>query len=1233
MKQAIKAYSDSIEFLRKNPIQRNQAKILHNKGWILFLRAWLENDFQKKKELLAEWWKLETNNFNIYDKMDNPIDTGEILNDLLEMSAVDRFFFTTDNSEFKELTMECIRIGEKAIQILSNENNIHELARAYCWIGWYYVLAIRMEVFENKKEVFGKQSLDYSKKAVELAKKTGDAWLIGWSNNVASSIALIYEDNLNLSEEHNEVFIKQGNIAKDNYMLSVALSEKANRIYIRAIAVEDPDKQREGFKKVLQYNKESKNFADLSNYFIARIASRNNILGDMDNLAAFETNLETKKSLFRSILDLAKENLKLAPEGFRFTVYALNLLSNASFKLSETLADIDEKHESLINALIYKEKGINYHERFADYQYFLRSNFYREKAWILLALAKIEEDNEKKSDLLESAILSMETCYNLLEKATNEWSKEHNLVFLSKSEYSAGRILCQLYSLTRKEPLLNKANELFNKAIENYKTLKLFSNLAETYWQKAILQNQLSEHLESAKNYSLAVEAYLGASEKLSKLKYFYTDQSQYMQAWNEIEQAKYDHSRENYLQARIHYENAAKLHEKLHDWNYLSSNYFAWAKMEQAEECSRTEKPQEAVSNFQDANGYFQKTEISIKTKLEENPTAEEKDLIARILKTSDLRCSYCQARILMEEAKLLEREGKYLDSSKSYGKAAQKVSIIIKKIDVEAERKELEYIAILCRAWEKMANAEETSSAELYLEAAEVFEQAKDRCYTKKASFWALGNSYFCKGLATQNQFQATLDRSYHSKANKYIKQAANYYNQAGYQKAAEYAKATQRLFDAYFYMNNAEDEVDPEKKTKYYQLTEQLLQIAANAFSKAQQADKTTQVQSILTTVREEKALATSLNAVMQAPSIASTTQSFTAPSPTSEASVGLENFEHANVQANLVTTLKQIKVGESFCLSVEFVNAGREPALLMRVDDFVPSDFVVVKKPEIYRIEENCLNMKGKQLAPLKLVEVKLTLQPSKKGEYQLNPKIHYLDELGQNKSLQLKTVEIKVEEVIMEDRVKTGTPELDSLLLGGIPSEYAVMLSGPPCDEREMLVNNFLKAGVEDGISFYVTTEANNLQTLLENQNFYLFMCNPKPKTSVPDLPNVFKLQGKTDLTNLGIALIKAQRNIKQSVTNKRICVEILSDVLVKHRENTTREWISGLITDLGAKGFTMLAVMDPKEHPPDQATTVLNLFDGEISITQSDDPLDCKKSILVKKLRNQDYVKNPICLR
>ena len=135
----------------------------------------------------------------------------------------------------------------------------------------------------------------------------------------------------------------------------------------------------------------------------------------------------------------------------------------------------------------------------------------------------------------------------------------------------------------------------------------------------------------------------------------------------------------------------------------------------------------------------------------------------------------------------------------------------------------------------------------------------------------------------------------------------------------------------------------------------------------------------------------------------------------------------------------------------------------------------------------------------------------------------------------------------------------------------------------------------------------------------------------KPKTQIPDRPNVFKLRSKTDLTNLSISLSKAYQNIEPS-KKKRICVEIVSDVLLHYKADTTRKWISESITDLGSKGFTMLGVMDPSMHPSDQANAVINLFDGEINITQNDDPLECKKSIRVKKLRNQDYIKNSICL-
>ncbi|TRO54017.1 hypothetical protein E2P63_01760 [Candidatus Bathyarchaeota archaeon] len=1237
MNLAIKAHETAVGLVEKIETKYARVKLNHNKGWIIFLKSWFESNVFKKKILLDKWWKTETNYFKIYDSLTDSQLVGKIYNDLLELSAVDRFHLVNDNLEWRKMVEECIRIGEKAIKLLSKENNVYELGRAYCWTSWYYGFGSLYNLIENDKEKFDAKSREYSKKAIVLSEKTNDAWLIGWSNNTASLGFITF--NLEISMKYCEEFIKNGKIAKDNYMLSVGPGWKANILDIQSNNEEDPEKKRNKLKEALELIEASKIASTLSNCHTTIMANRRFASDVLAKLANYETNLQIKKKLLEQIIKTANEILKYDPEcKINLSMIAYHCLSIGFLRLSETSTHVREKQELLLKALCYSKKSIESAENILPDYYYFRVLDLHKKAEIQIALAKLESKTEEKIAILEDAVQSMEICLNLIEKDVR--ANAHLNTTLTEppveyghNYYDFGTILKQLYFLTNKKTILERALETYNTSSVIYKKVKLPTYLAESYWQIAKVHDQLFEHSEANKYYQLASKAYVRASEKLPKFKDFFDDYSRYMLAWSEIELAKYNHSRENYLQAKINYEKAAALNQKLDDWNYLSPNYFAWSNLEQAEESSRTEKPQEAISNFQEAIENFKKTESNIMTKINKNATAEEKDLMTRILNASDLRQRYCQARILMEEAKLLDREGKFLDSSTKYGEASHKISAIVDKVDNDVEGRELEYVAILCQAWEKMANAEEATSSESYLEAAELFEQAKDYCFTRKASLWALGNSNFCKGLAAGLQYKLSLDLTDHAKAKGYIKTASTDYLQAGFKQASEYAKATQRLFDAYVIMNQAEGEINQEKRAKQYQMAENLLQLAATSFMKAKQPEKTTQVQEILVNVREEKALAVSLSQVMQAPTIASSTLSFSAPAPTNESSVGLEKFDHANIQANLVTTNRKVKTGESFCLSVEFVNAGREPALLMRVDDFVPSDFVVVKKPKIYRIEETTLNMKGKQIAPLKLVEVMLTLQASKKGDYRLNPKVQYLNELGQNKSLQLKTLEIRVEEVILEDRVSTGTQELDSLLLGGIPNEYSVVLSSSSSDERDRVIENFLKAGVEDGISFYVTTEANNLEVLLDKPNFFLFSCNPKPKTEVPDLPNVYKLQGKTDLTNLGIVLIKAQRHMNQSIANKRICVEILSEVLVKHGTNTTREWISELITNLGAKGFTLLAVIDPTMHPSDQANAIINLFDGEISILQSDDPLDCKKSILVKKLRNQDYIKNPICLR
>jgi KaiC/GvpD/RAD55 family RecA-like ATPase len=255
---------------------------------------------------------------------------------------------------------------------------------------------------------------------------------------------------------------------------------------------------------------------------------------------------------------------------------------------------------------------------------------------------------------------------------------------------------------------------------------------------------------------------------------------------------------------------------------------------------------------------------------------------------------------------------------------------------------------------------------------------------------------------------------------------------------------------------------------------------------------------------------------------------------------------------------------------------------------------------------------------------------------KAGVFILIPQVIYVDKLGNTKTSKLQSITVTANPPIPKEKtvgkISLGTSEIDQLLLGGIPEHYAVVLTGSPSDEREIIIKNFLEEGTkEDQITFFVSTEAIGLKNLLDDPNFYLFLCNPKPKSKVPDLPNVYKLRSKTDLTNLSISLAKAFRKIEAS-KNKRVCIEIVSDVLLEYGAKATRKWISELTTDLSSKGFTIFAVIDLSIHTSEQANAVINLFDGEIELAQTGDPLECKKSIRVKKLRNKDFNKNPICL-
>lgn len=217
---------------------------------------------------------------------------------------------------------------------------------------------------------------------------------------------------------------------------------------------------------------------------------------------------------------------------------------------------------------------------------------------------------------------------------------------------------------------------------------------------------------------------------------------------------------------------------------------------------------------------------------------------------------------------------------------------------------------------------------------------------------------------------------------------------------------------------------------------------------------------------------------------------------------------------------------------------------------------------------------------------------------------------------------------------LPDRVATGYGDLDNILFGGIPKDYAVILTAPSSDERDFLVRRFLETGAtNDEVTFYITTDPGELKSLVEEHrsNFHLFICNPQADRIIESLSNVTKIKGVENLTEINIALTKGFRGVDESITGpKRACIEILSAVLLQHHAVQTRRWLTDLLTELKASGFTTLAVLNPKMHPSEEVHAILDLFEGEINIYERARE---EKFLKIKKLYNQKYLESELPLR
>jgi hypothetical protein len=1017
LRQAIVDYEMAKEHYQKQN-EPKKGMVFRCDAMNAYMGYWLASEAPEKKRLLGECWHFTQEALKALKESEEAEEYGETFNHL-SASALLKYCYELDYQARKKIIKEISDYGEVGIKLLSTVDQPDKLAKTCARTAFALSLFAYYFLDLNEKEGCVQKAQGYWSKAKETSE---DSAMLGMLCPVPCAHDLVWGFGTQEIIANLEKCLEHTKRTRDKFIIGSASDWLAYHTGWSLHLIDEYDRIAERARTVFQYAEDAKRYYSVISFTSPRAdaywieAIHSQFIPGFDQ----ETEVRKKRDMLKRAIVAGEGAFKTAEaSGYPYAIenvhwlLGVNLSSLAYFE-SRTA----EKKSLFEEALQHANETARIGEQIGPFSYWDLGLFRGRIAMINFALADLAGDSESKKNMLQAATLEYENAVQLIIKdlSFQPDKKTANFPGLGSSQYWAGRCWSRLYRLTCDKDNLRKAIEAFNGAIESYRKVNLTSRIAECHWKIAEANDGLDDHLMASRNFCLASDTFKGAAEKIPQLKSFYGNHALYMQAWEEIERARYHHERQEYGSAKEHFEKAADLHRSLKQWGYLASNYSAWAQVEQAEDLSRKEQGEGAIQAFERAVDLFNEAKKSLQAQLEVIEDPEERQMATSILKATDPRRDFCRGRTILEEAKILDKKGDHHASSQKYDSAAQAFEKIAQESESEQERKEFKLIITLCRAWQKMTQAETETSPALYMEASQLFEEAKELSPGEQAKTLALAHSRFCRALEAGTRFADTREMTMHTAAVHHLESAANYYVKAGFPTASEYANATGLLFDAYAQMDNAKEERDPEKKAKLYMMIEKVLQTSAGAYMKAQHPEKSEQVQRLLEKVREERELAVSLTEVLHAPPIVSTTTAFTTPAPTKEEPVGLERLEHADVQANLIVRQKELKVGENLDIELELVNAGKGSAVLTKVTEIIPSGFELAEKLENYRVEDSFINLKGKRLDSLKTEEVKLVIKPTVQGTFSIKPTVLYLDENGKYKSHGPEPVTITVKEL-------------------------------------------------------------------------------------------------------------------------------------------------------------------------------------------------------------------------
>ena len=725
-----------------------------------------------------------------------------------------------------------------------------------------------------------------------------------------------------------------------------------------------------------------------------------------------ETDVEKKQILLRTAIAIAKKGMAYDP-----FPDSSHTLSKAMQYLASIESSPQEKSRLLNEAMHIRANSVRVNDQVLGPYGRGRGVFRNYLALIKIELAKTETDPSMKHELLTSASTDMRECLDIV----SNWGTTSFFVdTIAEFEERYGDILFELHSYPNAVPLLREAIKQYEDSAAHRRKAGI-SPSALVLWKLAKAYQASGDKRSASLTFRAAADEYRLAAKKILGSAPAFEGLASYMDSWSWIEEARLYHNNEQYAKAAESYSKASSVLRQTRDYGPLSTHYAACEMLELGEASSREERPEEAGEHFRSAVRSFDEARLEIERRLKHAQRQDDRKELEDWVATTLGRERYSGGRAKLENAKVLDKRGDKEASSTEYYTASEVFGALAKATQTDQARQELDTLRLFSEAWSKLKEAEVKAAPEAYREAAELFLTTEKTAAKEKMQLLARANASICRALASGTMFRRTRDTALYPEIKKQLETAADYYQEGDFENAAEWTRATGRMFDALVYLADAESEKELKRKTELFHLAEKHLELAARLYGQAGFSKKREEALKHLEKAREEKELLlTPLDALSAPPSSYSTVM------PASlgrDQSSGLERYESAHVVGNLGIAEKEVGVGAVLLVELEMANVGKTPAMLIRLENISPSGFELDRQRVTERVEDGVLDLRSTRLEYLKTHEIKVSLKATRKGTFELHPRIVFVDERGNHGSYEFGPAHVSVREMGLVGWVK------------------------------------------------------------------------------------------------------------------------------------------------------------------------------------------------------------------